>query len=55
MPICLPPPNFKDTGIQAKSIGMGRVKSTPCITDANGPVVYTKCAKKWVGYRLEDQ
>ncbi|XP_023327706.1 uncharacterized protein LOC111700874 isoform X2 [Eurytemora carolleeae] len=56
MPICLPPPNFKDTGIQAKSIGMGRVKSkNTCITDANGPVVYTKCAKQWVGYRPEDQ
>ena len=56
MPVCLPPPNFKDTEIEAKAVGVGRsAEQNTCLTDSNGPEVFTKCAKKWVGPKESDQ
>ena len=56
MPVCLPPPNFKDTEIEAKAVGMGRNnEKNTCLTDSNGPEVFTKCAKQWVGPKESDQ
>ena len=53
MPICLPEnKHFKDTNRMAYAVGMGlqgeKDNADRCVTDANGPVPFQRCASKYI-------
>jgi len=48
MPICLPPLDFDESRRKAYVAGLGIQKEKhTCITNANGPEAYLRCADKW--------